>query len=196
MGVLADRRAVPAGHGGCGLRLASGPRAPGALQAVQLAWPAAGFSGDLHAGDRSVAGQSAGLVRVAADYLVVDRRPGVAGAVHDQRVVAPDAVFQVADAWVTQPVVRADRARRGADRAAGGDHYSVQLPGSGARLPPAANRPGDADHGTAAVDRVAVGGGAVQPALGRLPLGVGHRLEPVDPVLRGRGAADLGVDSR
>ena len=67
MDLLAGRRALPDCHGRRGLWHSPGPAAAGAFQTVQLAWFAAGVSGDLHAGGRYPAGQSPGLVRVEPD---------------------------------------------------------------------------------------------------------------------------------
>ncbi|MNE95373.1 hypothetical protein D3C80_1934490 [compost metagenome] len=82
--LLANHRTVPDCHGRGGVWLAPGPVAPGALQAIQLAWFAAGVSGDLHAGDRHFARQSAGLVRVEPDLRITRGWVAVAGAVPDQ----------------------------------------------------------------------------------------------------------------
>src|SRR5471032_2104673 len=193
---LANHRTVPDRHGGGGLRFASGPTAPGALKAVQLAWFAIGLSGDLHAGDRHLAGQSAGLVRIEPHLLFARRRVAVAGAVPDQRMVAADSVFQVADARHPQPVVCFDDPCRGVGGAVGGGDHSLQLPGAGPGLSADSDRADHAAGGTPTIDRAAVGGGAVQPALGRLPLGAGDWPEHAGVVLPRWFATDLGVDSR
>src|SRR5471032_808522 len=109
-------------------------------------------------------------------------------------MVAADSVLQVADARPAQPGVCLDSAGRSADGADVGHHHPVEFPRPGSGLPAAANGAGDVADGVTAVDCAAVGGGAVQPALGRLPLGPGDWLEHAGAVLCGQLAPDVGVD--